>query len=134
MRISFTGTRDGMSLNQKVNLVNLLNIYKPESFSHGCFIGADIEAHQIVRETLGFTCDILVYPSNHPTTKALIPNDSDYVAPCKNPLERNKDIINNGKDLLIACPKANKEILRSGTWAAIRYARKNNIKVIVIGR
>jgi hypothetical protein len=41
-------------------------------------------------------------------------------------LKRNEDMIKKC-DMLIACPiDKNKEILRSGTWATIRKARKLN--------
>jgi len=36
--------------------------------------------------------------------------------------------------ILIAAPKTNEEMLRSGTWATVRYARKRHIPVIHLSR
>lgn len=51
--------------------------------------------------------------------------------PIKPPLVRNHDIVDS-TELLIACPKEQVEVLRSGTWATIRYARKKEITVWLI--
>ena len=50
---------------------------------------------------------------------------SDQTLPPKDYLDRNHDIVDQ-TDLLIATPKENTEVLRSGTWATIRYAKKIN--------
>jgi len=49
----------------------------------------------------------------------------------KEPLARNRDIVNMS-DILIAAPGEKAEVLRSGTWATIRYARKMSRKLLVI--
>ena len=46
-------------------------------------------------------------------------------------LERNKKIV-NCCDILIAAPKQINEVLRSGTWSTIRYAKKIGIEVFII--
>ena len=52
--------------------------------------------------------------------------------PPKPYLKRNEDIVNKC-DVLIACPiDKNKEILRSGTWATIRKARKLNKTIYLL--
>ena len=43
---------------------------------------------------------------------------------------RNKDIVNSC-DILIACPENDKEVIRSGTWSTIRYAKKINKTVLL---
>ena len=53
-----------------------------------------------------------------------------YMRKPKPYLERNKDIVDE-TGLLIATPKG-EEIVRSGTWSTIRYARKNHKKIIII--
>jgi hypothetical protein len=45
-------------------------------------------------------------------------------------LDRNKDIVNSC-DILIACPENDIEVLRSGTWSTIRYAKKINKPVLL---
>lgn len=45
-------------------------------------------------------------------------------------LKRNIDIVDN-TDILIGCPSG-EEIVRSGTWHTIRYAKKQNKKIMMI--
>lgn len=59
-------------------------------------------------------------------------DDPDTVwYPAKPYLERNDDIA-EASDVLIACPKAKEEQLRSGTWSTVRRARKRGKLVILI--
>ena len=128
MKIGFTGTRKGMTFEQKKQLVKyLLTVSKHDKeFHHGDCIGADAEAHRIAVQ-----CGFSIY--KHP------PEDDSYRAYCflgdeyepKEYLARNKDIVNT-TDVLIATPKSNKEEIRSGTWSTVRYAEKNNKEVIII--
>jgi hypothetical protein len=50
-----------------------------------------------------------------------------------NPLKRDKEIVGI-VDVLIAAPRTDKEVLRSGTWATVRYAREKGIPVIMLSR
>jgi hypothetical protein len=54
------------------------------------------------------------------------------VLPVKPPFERNEDIADMC-DILIAAPKAATEVLRSGTWATIRHARRIGRQVVLLG-
>jgi len=47
------------------------------------------------------------------------------------PLVRNRDIV-DATDMLIAAPATRKEVLRSGTWATIRYAKKMKKWIYII--
>ena len=135
MRVSFTGTRRGMSAWQKQQLEAWLKKHEGQVtvFVHGCCIGADLEAHKIVRAIFGKRILIACFPSNA-ETRGEIPSDADYVAPRKPPLERNEDIVNWGCDQLLAAPLQMQEIRRSGTWAAIRYAGRKKVKVEIMWR
>jgi arginase family enzyme len=53
----------------------------------------------------------------------------DVVCVEKNYLERNEDIVRD-TDFLIACPEGS-EVMRSGTWATVRYARKKGRTIVV---
>ncbi len=93
---------------------------------HGDCVGVDKDFHDMCSQ-----CSIktIIHP---PSDNKLRANCSgDVILPQKKYLDRNHDIVNNS-DLLIAFPSSKKEILRSGTWATIRYAKKNNKKTIVI--
>jgi predicted Rossmann fold nucleotide-binding protein DprA/Smf involved in DNA uptake len=46
-------------------------------------------------------------------------------------LERNHDIV-DASEVLVAIPKETEEVLRSGTWATIRYAHKLRRRVMII--
>jgi hypothetical protein len=46
-------------------------------------------------------------------------------------VERDHDIVDE-TDMMISFPPTNKEILRSGTWTTIRYARKKKKKLYII--
>jgi hypothetical protein len=122
MKIGFTGTQIGMSQHQKEQFVLKLLELDPIEFHHGDCIGADAEAHDIVREFLPNVI-IHIHPPIISSKRAhksgdIIHNEAGY-------LERNHYIVDD-TDCLIGTPKTDTEELRSGTWATIRYARKMN--------
>ena len=126
--IGFTGTQDGMTQQQKDKLKELLSIERlsHSNFHHGDCIGADEEACLIATE-LGF--NLHCHPPNNPSKRAFV--KSAVYAEEKPYLDRNRDIVDSCYKLY-ATPKDFKEELRSGTWATIRYARKNNKQVMII--
>jgi len=131
MKVGFTGTQRGMTEKQKMEFARLiLDLYPyPSEFHHGDCIGADAEAHKII-ETLSFgNIEIQVHPSTNEAKRAfcvafVIYKPQDY-------LSRNHGIV-DATDLLIACPKGNKEQIRSGTWATVRYARRKKKQLRII--
>jgi hypothetical protein len=73
---------------------------------------------------------VVVHPPLN--TKAVFDwSDADVILPAKNYLRRNHDIV-DCCDILIAMPCENKEVLRSGVWATIRYAKKTGKIVFII--
>lgn len=129
MIIGFTGTQAGMSKSQKDNFETIMteiSIFHPDfEFHHGDCIGADQEAHDIVSE---LTKNIIIHPPSNSSKRAFC--KAKTMLESKPYLERNKDIV-NVCEALIACPKGS-EILRSGTWSTIRYAKKINKIVYII--
>ena len=123
--IGFTGTEQGMTELQKVGLANYLRQYRGD-FHHGDCIGADEEAHQIVKK-LNYI--IVIHPPTNPKKRAFC--ERGTVLPAKEYLIRNKNIVYSS-DILVAAPKERKEIVRSGVWATVRFARKigNKVKII----
>jgi hypothetical protein len=137
MRISFTGTRQGMSAWQKQQLEALLrhNYEHAALFAHGACRGADVEAHAIVRKVFGSDVYVAVYPSTAKTKAPLeLYEDASFIAVPKAPLARDRDIVDAGRDLLIAAPLQMYEVQRSGTWSTVRYARKKKIRVEILWR
>ena len=123
--IGFTGTEQGMTELQKVSLSNYLKEYKGD-FHHGDCIGADEEAHQIAME-LGYK--IVIHPPINSKKRAFCREGN--ILPKKEYLIRNRDIVYSS-DILIATPKERNEIMRSGVWSTIRFARMigNKVKII----
>lgn len=129
MRLGFTGTRSGMTDAQKETVRTLLGMWLPGQgieFHHGDCKGADAEAVELARAA-GF--EIAKHPSDIEAQTAHTLADVTFDP--KPPLERNHDIV-DAIDALIACPKGFTEELRSGTWATIRYARKQGRLVMVV--
>lgn len=122
MKIGFTGTHIGMSQNQKEQFVLKMMELAPTEFHHGDCIGADAEAHDIVREFFP-DVKIICHPPKADSKRAWKHCD-DYMDPLPY-LARDQEIVND-TEFLIGAPKSDNELLRSGTWATIRYSRKTN--------
>lgn len=126
--VGFTGTRLGLTPEQKLALTGILNAYGyDEAEIHlGDAIGADDEARQIARNVMYF---LHGHPSDRDDQRAF--GTFDLVEPPLPPLERNRVIVDSA-EVLIACPAGFHEEIRSGTWATARYARRVGKPVIII--
>ena len=131
--VTFTGTRWGMTKQQQSRVRQLLRRLSPEEVHHGMCIGADAEFHQIVRTVCKRRTHIHGWPQSIDRTlraKGLSPDSLHKEMP---PLERNKAMVSHA-DVVIATPKEKTQILRSGTWATIRYAvKKKGLALYVVG-
>jgi hypothetical protein len=125
--VGFTGTQVGMTDKQKRTFKDLIPELNPSVFRHGDCIGADEQAHKVVRKHTH--AQIIVHPPDKVDKRAFC--EGDKVLAVKPYLNRNHDIVDDS-DLLIACPREFKEQLRSGTWATIRYARSKRKPVYII--
>lgn len=134
MNIGFTGTQKGMSDHQKKCLHDLLSTLYASSYNHflhGCCIGADVEAHEIAL-SLGYDIHICPPTNQEKVAVNLLPEPPNNVYMSNGNLVwsmspapyllRNRYIATYC-DHLIACPYQQHEIIRSGTWATVRYAR-----------
>lgn len=126
MRISFTGTRRGMTHEQTSSLRGLLSVSSAELLVHGDCVGADEQAHELATS---LSIRTRARPSDSGAHRAHCV--ADEIADPRPPLDRNRDIVDDG-DFLIAAPGQASEIARSGTWTTIRYARKIGRRVLVI--
>lgn len=122
MRVGFTGTQKGMTSEQidavGKRLLDLKKVNPIYSFLHGDCIGADEQALTIAT-SLGYYT--VAYPPLSEKKKTVLHSDRrNHPKPY---LERNKNIA-VGCDRLIAAPAQHGEVLRSGTWATVRYARQ----------
>lgn len=132
--IGFTGSQEGPSHRQmgylRVLLQGFQKVFRELEFHHGDCIGADDEAAGVA-SALGIP--LIMHPPDDDsrrafTNKRLVHAQIWYP---KGYLARNHDIVNQ-TELLIACPKEFLEVVRSGTWATIRYARKKGKKILLL--
>jgi len=124
--VGFTGAQAGMTMAQRAVIHSQLQLVKPDEAHHGDCIGADSEFHSCVKKYTD--ADIVIHPPENNSKRAyckegLILSEKPY-------LTRNKDIV-DASDVLFATP-AGAEVLRSGTWSTIRYAKKKNVPVVII--
>ncbi len=132
MIIGFTGTRKGLSSKQMM----ALDAWVKENESHitgllhGCAIGADVWMVRRIKACSKFI-PVYGYPCHieKDTAKDAI-KMSDTVYRKARPLDRNRTIVSHCARL-IACPALMEEEQRSGTWATIRYARKEECAVTI---
>lgn len=143
MKVAFTGTQKGLSVLQFRALWNRLEELKPSAFIHGGCVGADEQADQIAVDQgiLRFIFPQSSNPLKRVSDAAFKKRIDVYsmkqgncvIMPAEPPLVRNVQIVKAGT-ILIACPKESNEVLRSGTWATIRQARKllglSNVEII----
>jgi hypothetical protein len=132
MIVGFTGTQRGMTEAQKRKVHDALE-FRQQLWGdivgavHGGCVGADADFHEICEE-LGIG-PVEVYPSTITEKRAPVIGDVNH--PPAPPLDRNR-VIAQRCNLLIACPKELHEVVRSGTWATVRYAVKAKKRVLVI--
>jgi hypothetical protein len=120
VKVGFTGTQLGMSQHQKEQFVLKLFELNPTEFHHGDCIGADAEAHDIVREFFP-NVKIHIHPPVYSNKRAFKKGDVIYKE--DHYLNRDRRIVES-TEYLIGSPKTDKEELRSGTWTTVRHARK----------
>jgi hypothetical protein len=128
MTIGFTGTQNGMTKLQQEEVTSILLTLKEKGYDvvrHGDCIGADAWFHNKSVE-MGFS--VIKHPPENPKKRAFCKEGETL--PEKEYLTRNRDIVDNS-DVIIATPSSPIEVLRSGTWATIRYS-KNSFKPYVI--
>lgn len=135
--IGFTGSRKGMSGQQIIALEQLLTVFLYAAkwvnhwneethtelmFHHGAGPGddgnmsADEEAARVA-ESLGLK--VQAHPPLSDTAAAMLARDKKIAITA---------------EVLIAAPMHDKEVLRSGTWSTIRYARTAGKPIIQLPR
>ena len=129
MEVGFTGAQMGTSDPQLGSLIEIVEGLDFEKAHHGDCLGADEEFHVILR-TVAEHVHIDGHPPSDPKHRAFC--DFDFTHDEHQYLIRNRHIV-RASDLMIACPNGTKEIRRgSGTWATIRYSRKEGVPLVII--
>lgn len=130
MKIGFTGTQRGQTGRQLKEFSRFMSNPEICQFHHGDCIGADEEAHGICD---GLVPRIVIHPPRVKTKRAFCRcrKSALDILLQKDYLDRNHDIV-DATEMLIATPGEKEEQLRSGTWATVRYARKQNKPILII--
>lgn len=131
IKIGFTGTQEGMTDIQKKKFSGFINKIDISEFHHGDCIGADEDAHDMINLSSASQSFTIIHPPIKKDKRANCEIISGTILEPKEYLERNHDIVDSC-DLLIACPKEKTEQLRSGTWATVRYAKKQKKNILII--
>lgn len=127
MHLGITGTRKGITESQ-FNVFYKFIVEDCITHLHeGDCIGADYNL-TLMFEMLRPDIVIIRHPPLNTKTQAGGPYD--ITKEPKSYLERDKDIVNESQ-YLWAAPKG-EEIVRSGTWATVRYARIKGIPITIV--
>jgi hypothetical protein len=131
MKIGVSGSRDGLTEHQSQFWSRYVQSQGSdfEEFHHGDCKGVDSQTHDLVREHLPET-KIVVHPPSVDAARAYKSGDTTKTP--KSYLARNKKIV-QAVDQLFAFPASGIEVLRSGTWATIRHAKKTGVKTTIVG-
>lgn len=118
MIVGITGTRKGVEMERLQSLLDMLNSLGATTVVHGGCHGVDTQAHAVARQ---LDLEIEVRPGPGSDLDSL---QGGFIVHERKPyLVRNRDIVRQC-DELIALPASEDEVLRSGTWATVRYAHK----------
>lgn len=129
VKSGFTGTQEGMSELQYQSLKYLYSYKTPFAEGHhGDCIGGDAQFHGLIT---GLGCLRVGHPPDNPNKRAYCMFDE--IREEKPYLVRNHDIVDE-VDVMFAAPLTMHEVLRSGTWATIRYALKCNKELYIVYR
>lgn len=131
MRVGFTGTQDGMTDEQHKALCRRVEALDVTEFHHGCCVGSDAEAFDVVLEYAPNAKVVAHPPANRSKVSENTVAFSDEVREAKPYLVRDQDIVDES-DVLVATPKTADEVRRSGTWATVRMARRAGKPVVII--
>lgn len=131
--VGFTGTRAGCTKAQHAAMAKVLFEQSRMSFArldHGCCDGADREAHAVWRRHRGV---VRFRPGNRFQYEWAVEHcqDMESVFGVMPYLERNR-LIADECAVLVACPAEMVEVMRSGTWATIRAARRVNRAIYLV--
>ena len=129
MIVGFTGSRKGINQLQADKIKDFLKEHYVIHAHHGDCIGADELFHQIASSIVK---DISIHPPDKKGLRSFCKVLGQGILLEEKPFIKRNHTIVDVCDVLIACPDSSKEKVRSGTWATIRYARKQNKEVFLV--
>lgn len=127
-----TATQRGLTKEQRLAAANFFIRddvqFDLEVFRHGGCIGGDEELEYLASSLTEAL--IICHRGDTPEKWADARYSHEFVDPLPN-LERNHEMVDDAEHLL-ACTGEAFEVQRSGTWATIRYARKQGKPITLI--
>jgi hypothetical protein len=128
--LGFTGTRAGLTPQQRATVRTLLAQRRVIEAHHGDCVGSDEQFHSLC---LAAKVPVVLHPPDDGKLRAFCSpfERSERARPY---LERNKDIVRVAQ-LLIAAPKEAREPAPGrgqGTWSTVRYARQRGTLLCVV--
>jgi len=128
MHLAITGTRKGLTETQ----FNVIKQFITEDntvthFHEGDCIGVDQQV-TLMFQNLRPEVTVICHPPERVRTRAF--GECDEIKPARGYLQRDQDMVNDSIYLWV-CPDG-PEIIRSGTWTTVRYARKKGIPITII--
>lgn len=133
MTIAFTGTQQGMTAKQLASVVELFYDLGNQALRHGDCIGSDEQAHWLHRAAWPQAM-IHIHPGDNINKCAFVAlRDNGPLTRYKamDNLRRNHHMVDRS-GIVVGAPKETQEVLRSGTWATLRYAQKKGKKLYVV--
>lgn len=129
MKLGVTATRNGLSTYQVQNVRQFfIDHYDITEIHHGDCVRGDETIHNIATDLYGVLVRIVIHPPIDGRLRAYC--EGDMILAAKEYLTRNRDIV-LATDMLLAAPNTQTEVVRSGTWATIRYARKLKQPIVI---
>jgi hypothetical protein len=126
LKVGLTGTKEGMSIRQRRAVVRWMANHQVEEARHGDCIGADATFHNIALTDA--VRQIVIHPPTNERFRAFCEGGRQgltqvVILPARPYLVRDHAMV-DAIDILLATPLTERETLRSGTWATVRYAKK----------
>lgn len=127
VNVGVTASREGLTLAQVRAGRALVSGLENVVLHHGDCVGGDYQLHALFAEIFA-DLRVVLHPPKSEACRAW--TFGDEVRPPKDFLLRNKDIVNE-TNVLLAFPDG-PEVVRSGTWSTVRYAKKVKKPWVVI--
>lgn len=130
MIVGFVSTPTKMTFQQRKIFYYIIELFANDitEFHHGDRYWADVQAHKIIKQ-ISSNIKTVIHPPKCKKFRAYCTSSKTVSLEEKNYIPRSHDIADC--ELVIASPKKI-EALYSGTWEAIRYAKEQGRKIIII--
>ena len=136
--IGFTGTQSlapvaPERIAKLESAMRMLACKDPITLHHGDCVGADALAHDIALKLRkeGRSVGIEIHPPENSYKRAWC-EGQNVMHEVKPYLDRNHDIVDAASVMLALPQDPEREVLRSGTWATVRYSRKKCKRLVII--